>query len=286
VRGFMDDPAGFEDGPGDRSAYRSDPASQLAVRMLRGAGRGELHAYREPMCPCLDILALQQLDDGRVLAVAQRPEAWESETDWESHLVPVRLHVEMMAALPAVAIHAADLHALGWARMVRTDELAALIGRLSDEITLCMGHPDVLVLELTLDRTLVHSPAGVHRIDAHALPTGPVFPSGPDTLAAFDAVLGMGEEVLSDLVEAVTLGIVDGSLMATMGNGPACRTLRGRTFPVDVASHGVTLLHLRETGAITAHVRFACPATSVDDVSRALTDIVTRAVLPTVPPQA
>lgn len=240
----------------------------MARRLLAGAGRASVLAFRTEPQICLDtVVHGLALDGALVVAVAVDAQSEElvGSTD-------VRLDVEKYAPDPALSIRAATLHALGTLEWVEPQTAARwkAEGRLPGLVADLVDAPGIRLATVEIARVLVHDCAGVTALDWADVtePTAPaVFPSLFDELEAVDVVCHVSDGEWLRVIEGVLTGRIEGAELARIELRSACHHILGAVSVVDVDAHGLTLMHFTYTHATTLFVPFLSPALSVEDLS-------------------
>lgn len=218
-----------------------------ARRMLAGAGRASLFAFRASPQSTMDVLAHGLLEDGDVVvAVSVTDEFVASHPELD-----VRLDIEKNAPDPMVLIRSATMHALcvmSWLSDGAGMELPGLVGTVA-------GIPGVRLARVETSRVLLHDCAGVTAYALSDLMHG----TGAPQLEEFDAVQAVaeiGDEARLRIIESVLTGRVRGVEFDRIEISATCSHTLGTVRCLDVDSLGVTLMHIAAAHATTFYVPF------------------------------
>lgn len=253
--------------PGVDAQVMRRRALSVASRLLAGAGRAEVLAFRAQPQRTFPVLAHALLPDGSfVVAVS-------AGADVRSASLDVRLDIGKDAPEPTLRIRAATLHALG--HLVWMDagvgepeslQLPTLLGELADV-------PGVRLARIDFAKVLLHDCAGVTALPWGELqqeaPRNP-FPLGADELTAAEAVSAMTTAQWVEVVQAVLTGRRPGVELSRIELGAVCSHNTGSVRCVDVDTTGVTVMHFGSTGAATIYVPFETPVTDLGGVRAGL----------------
>lgn len=256
-------------------------ARSVARRLVRGAGRCGVVAYREDPDVSHDALAHGLCSTGE-LALAL-PAAALPALGLAADLVDVvaggdaaprpevRVRVDQHGAHHEMRVATASVHALGRLRLLGADETAAMVLAhvlpAGVEEAAVAGAPVGLV---STERMLLHGQAGVSAYTPRELVDGGCFPLADEEWDAVEVVEQRGEEWAAGVVAAA---VADGSAGWT---GAARRTpgsaahLGGRMLLADVDAAGCTWLEVGLTHTRTVFVPFAAAVRSTAELADAL----------------
>ncbi|MBY0172022.1 MULTISPECIES: hypothetical protein [Micrococcus] len=224
----------------------------LAQRLLRGEGSVEVTAFRAGETLTTAVHGVSA--DGR-LVVAHVPNLLGSLGAFHTPApLDVRVDVLRDALDLTLPTRLASVHLLGTLRWCRDSAEVAelgLRGRVADLVA-DVG-PRVRVGVVETQRILLHDVDGVAVFCRHTLPlTSRGLVDQAELADLADDVLGTAPEVLADLADAVSLGLLPGeSTPLQVGTGPLPES---PAHALDADEAGVTLLRVRDGEAAAVHV--------------------------------
>ncbi|WP_423448524.1 hypothetical protein AABM35_07415 [Micrococcus luteus] len=224
----------------------------LAQRLLRGGGSVEVTAFRAGETLTTAVHGVSA--DGR-LVVAHVPNLLGSLGAFHTPApLDVRVDVLRDALDLTLPTRLASVHLLGTLRWCRDSAEVAelgLRGRVADLVA-DVG-PRVRVGVVETQRILLHDVDGVAVFCRHTLPlTSRGLVDQAELADLADDVLGTAPEVLADLADAVSLGLLPGeSTPLQVGTGPLPES---PAHALDADEAGVTLLRVRDGEAAAVHV--------------------------------
>lgn len=224
----------------------------LAQRLLRGEGSVEVTAFRAGETLTTAVHGVSA--DGR-LVVAHVPNLLGSLGAFHTPApLDVRVDVLRDALDLTLPTRLASVHLLGTLRWCRDSAGVAALGlrgRVADLVA-DVG-PRVRVGVVETQRILLHDVDGVAVFCRHTLPlTSRGLVDQAELADLADDVLGTAPEVLADLADAVSLGLLPGeSTPLQVGTGPLPES---PAHALDADEAGVTLLRVRDGEAAAVHV--------------------------------
>ena len=251
----------------------SERVVSLAHRMLAGAGRANVVAYRLEGQPTLPCLAHGFMPDGRmVMAAAPRPDVAALTPAGET--VDVRVDIAKFAPDPSVRIVAASAHFLAgleWLTPGETDELLTA-GVLPDLVAAVADTAYGRLAIVSTARVVVHDGSG-----ATPLSVDQVWAFGRELeesaavnteAVALDTAVSVDPFDLAGMCDAVENGWIPAHLLTRKPSSGGCDHTRNRDFVVDVDLTGVTVLREGSSAISVYFVPFERPTSS----ARALAD--------------
>ncbi|WP_233542710.1 hypothetical protein [Kocuria tytonis] len=223
----------------------------LAHRMLAGAGRASVVAYRVPGQPVLSAVAHGLTRRGElVLAATVDPAIVPEDALVTGEPVDVRMDITKVAPEPDVRIVAASAHLL--ARLEWLDPLDAELlvgtGEVPELLAGVAAAPGGRLAVLDAPRVLLHDGSGVTPLDYGGILTHHLRGAGSGDLAqdveaaGFDAVMDVDRLDLASVCDAAEQGWIPAHLLTQKPSAGGCAHTTGRDFVVDVDATGVTVL--------------------------------------------
>ncbi|MGQ7788893.1 hypothetical protein [Nesterenkonia sp. K-15-9-6] len=252
----------------DGVALRRRCATSTAQRLLAGAGRLSLVAYREEPQRELAVLAHGMTDVGAWLVVLGSEG---TPTAAEGDEADVRLQIDQFGAQADVRVQVASLHALGRVHMLSPDAAhhALTEHAVSDELVAAAAAPFARVAMVQSDSVLVHAREDVEKLPWDQVAQPGAWPLGIEEWSALDTAAALAPEVVARLMEELAHGVRRGILGRTL---PAPRELDGSVeqMLLDVDAEGCTWL-VREGDQVRAVlIAFDQPVTDAAGFEAAL----------------
>ncbi|WP_130014863.1 hypothetical protein [Serinicoccus sediminis] len=254
---------------------RDATARSTAARLLRGAGRAGVVAYREDPDHAHPVLS-HGLTAADLLVLTLPAGSLDPATSCRE----VRLRLDQQAADPRVRVSTASLHALAHLRLMDEDEVSAMsgLGLLPTEVR-WSADAGAQVALLCLDRLLLHDPAGVTPLSFADVVEPPCFPTRDQEWLCRDTVEQLGAEGTRTVVDAVVEGRQDGIVGPQRPTPASMSGLAGQTVLADVDGAGCTWLQVDTAGGTrTVFVPFPTTARCPEDLERAVDQLAQLAV--------
>ena len=261
----------------------SERSKSLAHRLLSGAGRATVVAYRPEPARTMEVFAHALLDSGR-LVVATSVLADDTLAGLtEGERIEVRLDV--VKESPEVSVHlvTATGHLLGEFWWATPAESAALIHErgLPGELIAIATAPGGRLGLIDTDRVYVHDSAGISSFAPNELASAaPAFPAAwleGDAYAVI-AALSRGERLA--ICDAVTTGLLDGEAMFDAHEQAGCRHTWGEVWCADIDATGITLHETTGEASRTVVAAFARPVRTLAELDAEVTRLLAAATAP------
>ncbi|WP_298751852.1 hypothetical protein [uncultured Serinicoccus sp.] len=245
---------------------REGTTRSTAARLLRGAGRASVVAYRDDPDRALHVLA-HGLTAADVPVVALPADTLDpSQTCRE-----VRFKVDQHGADPRTRVSVASLHALAHLRIMDEAETRAMssLGLLPPEVD-WPATTGAQVALLCLDRLLLHDQAGVTPMSFSEVVHPPCFPARDQEWLCRDAVEELGSGRIGQIVEEVVCGAREGLVGPGHPTPASMAPVVGERVLADVDSTGCTWLEVGPGSTRTVFVPFGEPVRCLDDLQAAV----------------
>lgn len=258
----------------------SERVVSLAHRMLAGAGRANVVAYRLEGQPTLPCLAHGFMPDGRlVMAAAPHPDAVALTP--AGRTVDVRVDIAKFAPDPSVRIVAASAHFLAgleWLTPGETDELLTA-GELPDLVAAVADTASGRLAIVSTSRVVVHdgsgaTPLSLDQVWAFGRELGASVDAVDTEAVALDAAVSADPFDLAGMCDAAENGWIPAHLLTRKPSGGGCAHTRNRDFVVDVDRTGVTVLREGSTATSVYFVPFDRPTSSARDLADNLSTLL------------
>lgn len=258
----------------------SERVVSLAHRMLAGAGRANVVAYRLEGQPTLPCLAHGFMPDGRlVMAAAPHPDAVALSPAGQT--VDVRVDIAKFAPDPSVRIVAASAHFLAgleWLTPGETDELLTA-GELPDLVAAVADTASGRLAIVSTSRVVVHdgsgaTPLSLDQVWAFGRELGASVDAVDTEAVALDAAVSVDPFDLAGMCDAAENGWIPAHLLTRKPSGGGCAHTRNRDFVVDVDRTGVTVLREGSTATSVYFVPFDRPTSSARDLADNLSSLL------------
>ncbi|WP_298889833.1 hypothetical protein [uncultured Serinicoccus sp.] len=245
---------------------REGTTRSTAARLLHGAGRASVVAYRDDPDRSLHVLA-HGLTAADVPVVALPAETLDPARTCRE----VRLRVDQHGADPRTRVSVASLHALAHLRIMDEGETRAMssLGLLPPEVDWPAAAGAQVAL-LCLDRLLLHDQAGVTPMSFSEVVDPPCFPARDQEWVCRDAVEELGSGRIGQIVDEVVCGAREGLVGPGHPTPPTMSPVVGQRVLADVDSTGCTWLEVGTTSTRTVFVPFGAPVRCLDDLQAAV----------------
>ncbi|OLT39571.1 hypothetical protein BJF86_06840 [Serinicoccus sp. CNJ-927] len=246
---------------------RAATTRSTAARLLDGAGRATVVAYREDAGRPHQVLA-HGLTPADVLAVAL-PTACLAEGEGCHE---VRLRIDQHGADPRLRVSTASVHTLAHLRLVEDVELGRLaaLGLLPTEVGWA-AEAGARVALLALDRVLLHDQGGVTPLAFAELVCSDRFPHRSQEWLCHEIAQAVDDPA------AVVAQVCAGDRAGVVGQGhPTPASVRpyvGETVLADVDGTGCTWLRIDADRTRTVFVPFDAPVRDLDQLEAAVTGL-------------
>ena len=258
----------------------SERVVSLAHRMLAGAGRANVVAYRLEGQPTLPCLAHGFMPNGRmVMAAAPHPDV--AALTPAGQTVDVRVDIAKFAPDPSVRIVAASAHFLAgleWLTPGETDELL-MTGELPELVAAVADTASGRLAIVSTARVVVHdgsgaTPLSVDQVRAFGRELGDSIAAVNTEAVALDAAVSVDPIDLAGMCDAAENGWIPAHLLTRKPSSGGCAHTRNRDFVVDVDLTGVTVLREGSTATSVYFVPFHRPTSSAQDLADNLASLL------------
>lgn len=254
---------------------RSAAARSTARRLLDGAGRATLVAYRSDPDRPLAVLA-HGLTPADLIAVALHDSEGLPDAN---QCGEVRLRIDQHGADPRLRVATASMHALAHLRVVDDAELATL--RSLDLLPADVGwaaQAGASVALLAVERVVFHGQGGV---SAHLLADvvgAHTFPDVTQEWECREVVAGLGDERITALVDEIVAHRRPGSVLQEHRTPLSAQAHAGSTLLADVDSTGCTWLRVERDRTRTVYAAFPRPVSTMTGLHAAIVELAQPAV--------
>ncbi|KUG52425.1 hypothetical protein AVL62_13900 [Serinicoccus chungangensis] len=253
---------------------REATTRSTAARLVHGAGRATVVAYRDDPDRSLHVLA-HGLTAADVPVVALPADSLDPSRSCRE----VRLRIDRHGADPRTRVSVASLHALAHLRIMDEGETRAMssLGLLPPEVD-WPATSGAQVALLCLDRLLLHDQAGVTPMAFAEVVDPPCFPARAQEWLCRDAVEELGAGRIGQILDEVVCGSREGLVGPGHPTPPSMSPVVGQRVLADVDSTGCTWLEVGTASTRTVFVPFDASVRCLEDLQAALGSLAQPAV--------
>lgn len=255
----------------------------IAHRLLCGTGCGSLLAYRQEPQVSIDFLAHGLTHSGHIVVACCPTPGDEVHEMPSAEPIAVRLDITRASCEPSVHIISSAVHLLGTLEWMPPQVAAQLLAeeQLPPRVASTVAHPFGRLGVIRTQRVLLHDSTGVTPMAFGSLmeaSTAMPFPTIEEEFDAFDTAMGLGEDALWAIAEAIDGERIAGRVCSRHNVTAGCPHTWNRIYCVDVDCYGLTLMAVEPTTTSTFFAPFETPVTTADALGEALSGLTEQLV--------
>ncbi|WP_316670010.1 hypothetical protein [uncultured Propionibacterium sp.] len=253
----------------------------IAHRLLCGAGCGSLLAYHQDPQVSIEFLAHGLTRSGRIVVACCPVPGDEAAEMPLTESIAVRLDIAKASCEPGVHIISSAVHLLGTLEWMPPQVSAQLLAddQLPPRVAVAVSHPHGRLGVIRTQRVLLHDSTGVTPMAFGTLlnaGTGMPFPTVEEEFDVFDAAMGLGEDALWNIADAIDDERIGGRICSRHSMTAGCPHTWNRIYCVDVDRYGLTLMTVEPTVTSTFFAPFDAPVDDTGALAAALQTLASR----------